>query len=183
MFKIEIDKELHLELIHSSHIEETFMLIDKNRELFGKWLVWVADTKSIVDTKEFFDYALKEYANHKNINCMIFYKNQLVGNVGLLNIGKEYGCVKKGEIGYWLDANFHNKNIVRRAVKKMLEIGFYQYDLEKISLRCAVKNERSCNVAKKLGFTHEGRFRQELYINGVTMDADIYAILKGEFMK
>ncbi len=47
-------------------------------------------------------------------------------------------------------------------------------------LKCAVKNERSCNVAQKLGMTHEGRLRDEIMVDGVVMDVDIYAILRGE---
>ena len=60
----------------------------------------------------------------------------------------------------------------------MIEIGFEHYALDKISLRCAVQNDRSCNVAKKLGFTHEGRLKNEIALHGVVMDVDVYAILK-----
>jgi RimJ/RimL family protein N-acetyltransferase len=48
-------------------------------------------------------------------------------------------------------------------------------------LICAVTNERSCNVAQKLGMSHEGRQRDEIVVNDVVMDIDIYAILKREF--
>ena len=33
MFKVEIDNELHLELIHPSHAEETFAIVQKNKVL------------------------------------------------------------------------------------------------------------------------------------------------------
>ena len=181
MFKIEIDKEVHLELIHFSHAEDTFALVKKNRELFRTWLDWVDGTKSVEDTREFIDHALQSYANRKSVNCMIFHNNILVGNVGLLGIRKNYG-IKKGELGYWLDADFHRKGIIHKAVKKMVEIGFTEYELDKIVLRCAVKNERSCNVAEKLGFTHEGRHREEIVVNNRVMDIDIYSILKREFV-
>ena len=58
----------------------------------------------------------------------------------------------------------------------MIEIGFEYYTLDKIILQCAVDNERSCNVAKKLGFTHEGRFKNEIALHGVVMD--VYAIFR-----
>jgi len=50
-------------------------------------------------------------------------------------------------------------------------------------LKCAVRNERSCNVAQKIGMSHEGRFCDEIVVNGVVMDLDIYAILKKEYLK
>lgn len=179
MFKLKIDNELHLELIHPSHAEDTFAIVQKNRELFRTWLEWVDGTKSIEDTQAFIDDALKSYARYKSVNCMIFYNQKLVGNVGLLGIRKSYG-VKHGELGYWLDADFHKKGIMQRAVKKMIEIGFEHYDLDKIHLRCAVQNERSCNVAEKLNFIYEGRRRAEIRLNDVLMDVDVYAILKEE---
>ena len=181
MFKIEIDQEVHLELIHPTHAEDTFEIVTRNRELFGRWLEWVEATKSVEDTKSFIDYALKKYAEHKEINCMIFYSDRLVGNIGLLGIKKRYG-VKVGVLGYWLDEKAHRKGIMQRAVKKMVEVGFTIYNLEKITLKCAIENSRSCNVAKSLGFTHEGRHRADIRVGGVLMDVDSYAIFKEDWI-
>ncbi len=182
MFKIKIDKELHRELIHPSHAEDIFALVERNRVLFRTWLEWVDGTKSVEDTKAFIYHALESYAKQRSVNCMIFYNNRLVGNVGLLGMRKNYG-VKHGEMGYWLDAKFHKKGIMHRAVNKMVEIGFKHYDLDKINLRCAIKNERSCNVAEKLNFAHEGRRRAEVVVNGVVMDVDVYGILRNEYLR
>lgn len=67
---------------------------------------------------------------------------------------------------------------MQKAVKKMTEIGFEHYALDKITLQCAVQNERSCNVAEKLGFRHEGRFKNEIALHGVVMDVDVYALFR-----
>jgi len=179
MFKIDIDQDTHLELIHPSHAKDIFALVERNRELFRRWLAWVDSSTTIEDTEAFINHELQRYANHKNITCMVFYKNSLVGNVSLLGMKTMYG-VKRGELGYWLDAKAQGKGIMQKAVKKMIEIGFEHYALDKISLRCAVKNDRSCNVAKKLGFAHEGRLKNEIKLHGVMMDVDVYAILKDE---
>ena len=177
MFKIDIDQNIHLELIHPSHAKDIFALVERNRELFRRWLAWVDSSTTIEDTEAFINHELQRYANHKNITCMVFYKNSLVGNVSLLGMKTMYG-VNQGILGYWLDAEFHRKGIIQKAVKKMIEIGFEYYSLDKISLQCAVKNDRSCNVAKKLGFAHEGRLKNEIALHGVVMDVDSYAILK-----
>jgi len=180
MFKIEIDNELHLELIHPSHAQEAFALVERNRELFRTWLDWVDSSKSVEDTEAFINYELQNYANQKSLNCMIFYNNRLVGNVALLGIRKVYG-VKRAFLGYWLDADVHGKGVMHRAVKKMIALGFEHYTLDKITLQCAVLNNRSCNVAQKLGFTHEGLQREEIKLNGKVMDANVYALLKREW--
>ena len=41
-----------------------------------------------------------------------------------------------------------------------------------------MENERSCNVAEKLGFTDEGRFKNEIALHGVVMDVDVYALFR-----
>ena len=181
MFKLEIDKELHLELIHFSHAKEMLALINDNRELFKKWFLWVDSVKSIEDEERFIRRSLERYTDGKLLNCMIFYKEKLVGSVEI-SMAKGYGIVK-GELGYWLSAKFHGKGIMRRAAAKMIEIGFEHYKLDKIMLRCAVKNERSCNVAQKLGFIHEGRQRSEIVVNGTLMDVNVYAVLRDEYLQ
>ena len=179
MFKIDIDHDIHLELIHPSHAKDIFNLLERNRELFRTWLDWVDSSTTIEDTKAFINHEMQQYANHKSVNCMIFYKNRLVGNVALLGIRKGYG-IKRGVLGYWLDTEAQRKGIIQKSVKKMIEIGFEHYALDKITLRCAIENNRSCNVAKKLGFTHEGRLKNEIALHGVVMDVDVYAVLKDE---
>jgi len=179
MFKIKIDNETHLELTHFSHAEEILSLVNQNRELFKEWLLWVDHVQTVEDEEKFIKRALERYAKSELVNCMIFYKGKLAGNVEI-GMRKGYG-IKKGELGYWLGAEFHGKGIIQKATAKMLEIGFKQYKLDKIMLKCAVKNKRSCNVAQKLGMTHEGRQRDEISVNGVVMDIDLYAILKREF--
>ncbi|SFV52682.1 Ribosomal-protein-L7p-serine acetyltransferase [hydrothermal vent metagenome] len=182
MFKLKIDKEVHLELTHFYHAKDTFILVERNRELFRTWLDWVDTSTTIEDTKEFINHEMQNYANNKSINCMIFYNNKLVGNVALLGMQKGYG-IKRGKLGYWLDVEFHGKGIMQKSVKKMIEIGFEYYDLDKITLRCSVENRRSCNVAKKLGFTHEGRLKNEIALHGIKMDVDIYAVLRDEYLQ
>jgi ribosomal-protein-serine acetyltransferase len=181
MFKLEINNEIHLELVHFSHAKEMLSLVNKNRELFSEWLLWVNSVREVEDEKKHIQSALEAYAKGQLVNCSIFYRGSLAGNVEI-GMRKGYG-IKKGELGYWLGEAFHGKGIMSHATAKMLEIGFEQYNLDKIMLKCAVKNERSCNVAKKLGMSHEGRQRDEIVVNGVVMDVDSYAILKKEYQK
>jgi len=178
MFKIEIDNELHLELIHPFHAQDIFDLVERNRELFRTWLDWVDGSTSIENIEAFITHELQNYANQKSLNCMIFYNN----NLALLDIRKSYG-IKRAFLGYCLDVDVHGKGVMHRAVKKMIALGFEHYTLDKITLQCAVFNSRSCNVAQKLGFTHEGLQRDEIKLNGKVMDMNLYALLKREWKK
>jgi len=180
MFKLKIDSEVHLELIHFSHANKIFSLIDSNRENLRKWFIWIDSIQSIDDEKKAIETFLRKFAQQKLLKCVIFYKGVLVGIIEL-RINRGYG-IKKGELGYWLDSKFYGKGIIHRATKKILAIGFNEYDLDKIILKCAVSNERSCNVAQKLGMRYEGRLEGDTKINGVVMDVDSYGILKSKFV-
>jgi ribosomal-protein-serine acetyltransferase len=181
MFQIKIDKKIRLELTNFYHADKIFKTVDRNRKLFSKWLIWVDETKSIEDTKKFIQLTLNEYAQNKQVNCCIFYKDKLVGNIALLGMKNKSNDTKKGEIGYWLDGKYHKKGIMRKCVFKMLDIGFNLYNLDKISIRCATVNDRSCNIPTKLGFTHEGVLRSDISIKGKVYDGNIYSILRAEF--
>jgi len=181
MFGIKVDDEVSVELIHPSHADAVFEIVDRNRELFSKWLVWIENSKSVEDTRAFIRSAMQKYADLSEVTCVIFYKGVLVGNVALLNLKNKPNDTAKGELGYWLDSAYHKRGIMRRAISKMLEIGFGYYECNKIYIRCATTNERSCNIPQKLGFVHEGVFREDILVNGVKMDANIYSLLRWEW--
>jgi len=183
MFRMDVDEEIHLELIHPSHAEEIFQLVEANRELLSKWLIWVHDTKTVEDTKAFIDTSLQKYATKRVIDMPVFYKGELVGIIGLMGLGKRSYEVPQAELGYWMDAGFHGKGIMHRALQKVLEIAFETYGREKIKIRCATDNLRSCNVAKKLGFVHEGTLRKDIVVNGRLMDAHMFSLLKEEWQR
>jgi ribosomal-protein-serine acetyltransferase len=155
-------------------------LVNKNRELLKQWLLWVNHVKEIEDESKHIQRALERYAKAQLVNCSIFYKGMFAGSVEL-GMRKSYG-IKKGELGYWLGAEFQGKGIMQKSTSKMLDIGFKKYTLDKIILKCAVTNERSCNVAQKLKMRHEGRLQDEIKVNDVVMDVDVYAILKHEYV-
>ncbi len=181
MFRIDVDEEIHLELIHPSHAEEIFQLVEVNRELLSKWLIWVHDTKTVEDTKAFISSSLQKYAAQRVIDMPIFYHDKLVGIVGLMGLGKRGYEVPQAEFGYWLDARYHGRAIMRRALEKVLEIAFDTYGCEKVKIRCATENLRSCNVARKLGFVHEGTLRKDILVNKRVMDAHMFSLLKEEW--
>jgi len=180
MFKVDIEKDLHLELLDLTHADRMYELGVKNKDEFIKWLPWVVETKSVEDTKEFIKGSLENFTKGKEINCNIFYKNELIGNIGLFGIEDKLK-VKKGDIGYWLDSDFQGRGIVTKSVKKMLEIAFFKRDITRVTLKCATNNTNSCNVAKRVGFKFEGTLRGEAVVNGRVIDLNLFSILKDEF--
>ena len=181
VFKIDIDDTLHIEFLNQTHAQDLFEVADRNREFLREWLNWPDLTTEVEDTQKFITASLNRYIESGDIEAPIFYNKKIVGIITLL-VKKELG-IAKGEIGYWLDKEYLKKGIITKCAKKMLEIGFNRYNLDKIIIRCATRNPNSCNVAERLGFNFDGTLRVEAKIGDVVEDLNIYSILKEEYEK
>ncbi|AHC16651.1 Ribosomal-protein-L7p-serine acetyltransferase [Salinispira pacifica] len=62
-----------------------------------------------------------------------------------------------------------------------MRIGFQEYNLARLEIKCATKNVASQKVAEKLGFTCEGILRQAERINESVHDLKLYSLLRSEW--
>ncbi len=181
MFKIQIDKEVHLELVHTYHTEEFLLLSNANKNHIKRWMLWDDERQNSKELKRIIEITLEKYAKGKMVNTFIFYNNKMVGEVGIFEIKGR--LLKKAEISYWLDESHQGRGIMRRAVKKIVDIGFKYYALDKITIRCDTENHRSFNIPLKLGFNLDGVLRHDMSINGEKRDLNIYSILVDEWVE
>ena len=104
-----------------------------------------------------------------------------IGEVGLSRINWINGWANAyaniGEVEYW------NSDIATEATKLLLKYAFEELNLNKISGSVAVENIGSWKVAEKIGFTYEGTFKEEKYIDGKYRDEKKYGYLKSEWFK
>jgi ribosomal-protein-serine acetyltransferase len=173
-----IDGNLDLRLIEKRHAEALFALCDNNREHIGEWLPWIDDTQSVNDTMGFIEESLKQYGENNGFQLGIWQDNQLVGMIGYLywNFAN-----KHTEIGYWLAKDTTGKGIITQCTHALVDYAFNTLNLNRIVIRCAVDNEKSGNVAKRLGFTHEGIERQGIKLRDTFTDLHVYSILAEEW--
>ena len=80
-----------------------------------------------------------------------------------------------GELEYW------GKGIGTEIVKMLLEYGFKELNLHKITSEVLVPNIGSIRIIEKNGFKLEGKFREEMYIDGIYYDMLKYGLLKEEW--
>jgi [ribosomal protein S5]-alanine N-acetyltransferase len=111
-----------------------------------------------------------------------------------------YDCVTKETIGYislndinyinrtafWggvvISPDHRNKGVATQAAFQMLEYGFFELGLQKISGKWLVGNTTSIFMAKALGFVQEGRLRREVFKGNEYHDTILMSILKEEFI-
>lgn len=178
MFKYIIDDELELRLINIQDSDEFFSLIDTNRGYLREWLPWVDSTKSPEDTNNFISMSMKQYSNNNGFQAGIWYKNKIVGIIGLHLLDWQH---KHTSIGYWLAEEYQGKGIMTRACKAVIENVFSDLGLERVEIRCAEKNYKSQAIPERLGFTKEGLLRNVENLYGNFVNHVIYGMLKEDW--
>jgi len=80
------------------------------------------------------------------------------------------------ELGYWLAEPYWGKNIVSRAIPRMLDYGFTHWPINRIFARPYGSNKASQRVLEKTGFVLEARFEKNIIKAGTLEDELIYAV-------
>lgn len=105
--------------------------------------------------------------------------NKKIGTVGLSNIDyrnqkAEYGILI-GEKEEW------GKGYAREASVVIIDYGFKELNLQKISLKVFLDNLNALNLYEQLGFVNEGVLRREVFKNGKFKDVVVMSILRDEW--
>lgn len=107
--------------------------------------------------------------------------NKPIGNCGLHRIHPkdhtaEIGIVI-GEKDYW------GKGYGTEATQLLIEYGFKQLNLHRVSSWVIEFNKRSIKLCEKLGFQKEGVLRKAIFKNGQFWDKILFGLLKEEWQK
>lgn len=123
---------------------------------------------------------IQQHQGNTNIRLGIFLNDEsVIGDVALQDIDwKNRSC----SVGLGIAKIEHrSKGYGTEAVKLMLEHGFNNVGLERITANTLEQNIGTQHLMKKLGFTLEGRERQAVYFAGRRWDRLNYGILRDEF--
>lgn len=102
----------------------------------------------------------------------------VVGAVGL-RVEKAHN---HAELGYWIDPGEWNQGYATEAARAVIAYGFDTLQLHRIQARHFPRNPSSGAVMRKLGMRHEGMLRGALRKNGRYEDAELYAVLRDEWV-
>ena len=102
---------------------------------------------------------------------------QLVGAISL-KIDAEFD---KAELGYWVGTPFWNSGFATEAATAMLDYGFRDRKLNRISAKHLARNPASGRVMRKAGMRLEGTARQDTKKWGRYEDLVSYSILREEW--
>ncbi len=101
----------------------------------------------------------------------------LIGAIGLKLVRE----LDKGELGYWIGKPFWNSGYATEAAAAVVEFGFVELGLNRISATHLARNPASGRVMQKIGMQLEGTARQDTIKWGIYEDLVHYAILRDDF--
>jgi ribosomal-protein-serine acetyltransferase len=176
--KLQVDKDIHIELLVPEFAERLFRLTNQNRAHLKKWLAWLDLVKTYEDTQTFIDTAVHQHHNNQATTFAILYRGELVGVAGFNHFDYQH---QWGAIGYWLCSSHTGSGVISKVVQKLLEYGFVEHSLNKIEIRCAQQNYKSRAIPERLGFSYEATLRQCEWLYDQYVDHAIYSMLASEY--
>jgi ribosomal-protein-serine acetyltransferase len=178
--EVTIDGTLKLIKLRLESAPNIFSAIDENRENLRLWLPFVDQTRKKQDTEIFIKSILHTTCPKKDLIYEIWSSGEFAGLIALKEIDD---WNKKTELGYWIIAQFEGKGLVTRSCKALIDLSFSELGLNRVQLKAAIGNARSCLVAERLGFRMEGIEREGEQYHRQRYDLIVYSILKREWVQ
>lgn len=175
---VTLNRAITLQALGPEHAEALFTLVDTNREHLRAWLPWVDRTRRLADTQAYIRSTMTQAGRGLGPTFAVFCDGQLAGVNGFHPLLLEH---RWGGIGYWLGAAFSGRGAAITSTRYLLDIGFHEFNLNRIEIRCAVGNSRSARIPQQLGFALEGRLRQCEWLYDHFVDHEVYGLLRAEY--
>lgn len=180
MEKIWFDESICLRAAKLSDAPAMFRMIDTQRQYLGRWLPFVAATRTENDSYAYPQSVLSAPSERRELLCTITADGRFAGLVGFKDTDR---ANRKTEIGYWLGEEYQGRGIMTRCVEALCGLAFSELDMNRIQIQCAVGNTKSSNIPRRLGFTLEGIARAgELQADGRFSDIEVYSLLREEYI-
>lgn len=100
--------------------------------------------------------------------------------VGFARLG--LNGVQAAKLGYAISADHWGCGYATDAARTIVDFGFRELKLHRISAAMGPDNTPSIALAHRLGMTYEGRIRDHVYTNGQWRDSLLYSVLFNEWV-
>ena len=139
-------------------------------------------TRGESDAKEFVQWFLDEQAESPRrriqLAAVLRKSGELIGNCG---IRRKPDNEWEADIGYEIAPEFWGRGYATEAATALVEHGFSEMGLHRISSWCIAENGASVSVLRKLGLREEGRFRENEFFKGRWWDTLVFGLLMEEW--
>lgn len=105
--------------------------------------------------------------------------DRLIGTIGFHFWSREH---RRVDIGYDLNRAYWQRGYVTEATHTLVRWCFDNLDLHRVQADCTAGNLASERVLEKVGFTHEGTWRESIFEHGRFVDIKQYGLLRREYL-
>lgn len=140
-------------------------------EFFGRFV-----PMSLIQEQQWYEQMLQD---ESVVNFATEYEGQHIGGAGFNHIDRQN---RSAEVGLFIGlTGLWDKGLGREVLETLIRFGFEEMDLNRIYLRVFAENKRAVHLYEKVGFEHEGRWRQAEYRRGRHHDVLWMSILREEW--
>lgn len=102
--------------------------------------------------------------------------DRAIGSIGISRKGNIHRLT--AELGYYIAEEHWGKGIATEAVREAVACVFENTDILRVFAEPFARNEASCRVLEKAGFSFEGVLRKNAVKNGEVLDMRLYSIVR-----
>lgn len=175
---LKVSDNISLRLPDLMFAPELFDIIDQQREHLRKWLAWVDQTQSVLDTEVFIKSSRLFNKGGQRLTTFIFKDEKLIGSIGLVKIDKVHHCA---EVGYWLSKEFQGQGIMSQSCRTLVDYAFGHLGLNRIEIKVAAENLKSQAIPLNVGFIKEATLREALFLYDNYYDLILWSMLKTDW--
>lgn len=177
-FRLAVNDDIDFVYPTLKYAPALYKVINQNRDHLKTFLPWAETMTSVEKEAAFMQQTLSLVAEGKALFFLIYKQDQLIGTIDLHAWNEK---TRKAEVGYWLAKSENGQGITTAAVRKLCEIAFTDYHLNKLELRANVRNIGSNRVAEKVGFRFVGVKHEDDIEEGQYVSVNHYECLKRDF--
>ncbi len=155
-------------------------IVESHAEL-KPWLTWADPLPSVEKSEEMNDLSVAQYLRREVMRLNVFQKSVSLF-VGVTSLHHINWSVPAFEIGYWLRTTLAGKGYGSESVKGITDFAFGILGAERMEIRCDPRNDKSAAVARRAGYTLEGRIRHDMREkDGTLSDAFVFGMIRPEW--
>lgn len=130
-------------------------------------VAWLRSQRAAFDRDEEYVYGILDPS-----------ETSVLGAAGLHRRSGPWGL----EIGYWIHADHVRRGYASEAAAALTRVAFEVNEVDRVEIHCAVGNEASAGIPRKLGYQLEATLRRRLLDgSGELVDARVFVLHADEY--
>jgi len=129
--------------------------IRQSQDTLSPWLAFAVDLPSVEESESRCRKARAKFLLREDIILRLYLKGTrtVIGSSGLHFVD---WSVPKFEIGYWVGKAFEGQGYATEAVRAVAAFALERLGAQRLEILVDERNERSCRIPERCGFTFEG---------------------------